>query len=179
MMLVLKSEDGSGEETIIVVGGFGSIKNRKRDGRRIRVDDAVVMMDPDYKRLSYGLEAMKMAIEWVYTPASEGRAQLDLVTIMALEENKSMLQLMDKKFELVGKTGRMLSRSLSYESPSQRYAQGLSTFSLSLGEVALQPSTAGTFIVTISRHFASSSELSEPPSMTGKSPINIYKLVAC
>lgn len=60
-----------------------------------------------------------------------------------------------------------------------RYAQGLSTFSLSLGEVALQPSTAGTFIVTISRHFASSSELSEPPSMTGKSPINIYKLVAC
>ncbi|UKZ63429.1 uncharacterized protein TrAtP1_004659 [Trichoderma atroviride] len=44
------------------------------------------------------------------------------------------------------------------------YAQELlSTFSLSLGEVALQPSTGGTFIVTIYHPSASPSESSEPP----------------
>lgn len=121
-MLVLKSEDGSGEETIIVVGGFGSIKNRKRDGRRIRVGDAGVMMDLDYKRLSYGLEAMKMAIEWVYTPASEGRAQLDLVTIMALEENKSMLQLMIRSLNWWGR----LAACYQGASPTNRHHKGCS-----------------------------------------------------
>lgn len=53
----------------------------------------------------------------------------------------------------------------------KKYAQELlSTFSLSLGEVALQPSTGGTFIVTIyhpSTHVPSSESLesSEPPSV--------------
>ncbi|KAL7920492.1 Rdx family domain-containing protein [Trichoderma austrokoningii] len=47
------------------------------------------------------------------------------------------------------------------------YAQELlSTFSLSLGEVALQPSTGGTFIVTIYHSSAeSSSSSSDPPSV--------------
>ncbi|PTB47241.1 uncharacterized protein TrAFT101_004093 [Trichoderma asperellum] len=50
------------------------------------------------------------------------------------------------------------------------YAQELlSTFSLSLGEVALQPSTGGTFIVTIhtpaTTASSSSSSPSEPPSI--------------
>ncbi|KAL7901006.1 Rdx family domain-containing protein [Trichoderma sp. SZMC 28014] len=47
------------------------------------------------------------------------------------------------------------------------YAQELlSTFSLSLGEVALQPSTGGTFIVTIYHPSASPSESpSNPPSI--------------
>ncbi|UKZ61053.1 uncharacterized protein TrAtP1_002326 [Trichoderma atroviride] len=31
---------------------------------------------PAYKRLGYGLEAMKMAIEWGYTPAREGEPSL-------------------------------------------------------------------------------------------------------
>lgn len=102
MMVILKSEDGSGEETIIGLGGFGSIKNRKREGRRIRVGNVGAMLDPDYKRRGYGLEAMKMAIEWGYKPASEGGLQLDLVTITTLVENESMLQLVNTKFGLEG-----------------------------------------------------------------------------
>ncbi|KAK1252817.1 hypothetical protein MKX08_004004 [Trichoderma sp. CBMAI-0020] len=102
MMVVLKSDDGSGEETIIGLGGFGSIKSRKRDGHRIRVGNVGAMLDPEYKRLGYGLEAMKMAIEWGYAPASEGGLQLDLVTITTLKENESMLQLVNTKFGLEG-----------------------------------------------------------------------------
>ncbi|KAL6908833.1 Rdx family domain-containing protein [Trichoderma evansii] len=46
------------------------------------------------------------------------------------------------------------------------YAQELlSTFSLSLGEVALQPSTGGTFIVTIYHPSSPSTSSSEPPSI--------------
>ena len=40
----------------------------------------------------------------------------------------------------------------SYENETLQYAQELlSTFSLAIGEVALQPSTGGTFVVTIHR----------------------------
>lgn len=47
----------------------------------------------------------------------------------------------------------------------KKYAQELlSTFSLSLGEVALQPSTGGIFIVTI-YHPSTSLPSSEPPSV--------------
>lgn len=104
MMLVLKAEDGSDEERIIGLGGFGAIKTRKRlDGGEIRVGDAGVMLDPAYKRLGYGLEAMKMAINWAYKPVSEGGAQLDLVTMTTLAENVAMLQLLDEKLGLKGK----------------------------------------------------------------------------
>lgn len=103
MMLCLKMEDGGDEERIIGLGGFGAIKNCRRGGIRFRSGDAGVMLDPAYKRLGYGLEAMKMAIDWGYTPASEGGPQLDLVTITTLEENVAMQQLAEKKFGLEGK----------------------------------------------------------------------------
>ncbi|KAL7899331.1 hypothetical protein HDV63DRAFT_338892 [Trichoderma sp. SZMC 28014] len=100
MMLCLKVDD---EERIIGLGGFGAMKNRKRGGIRFRSGDAGVMLDPAYKRLGYGLEAMKMAIDWGYTSAGEGGPQLDLVTITTLEENVAMQQLAEKKFGLEGK----------------------------------------------------------------------------
>jgi RimJ/RimL family protein N-acetyltransferase len=104
MMLVLRSENGSDdEERIIGLGGFGAIKSPKRDGRRIRVGDAGVMLDPAYKRLGYGLEAMKMAIRWAFTPASEGGPQLDLVSITMLEDNDLMLKLVNEKLGLEGR----------------------------------------------------------------------------
>lgn len=102
MVLVLKADDG--EERVIGLGGFGSIKFCKRhDGSRVRVGDAGIMLDPAYKRLGYGLEAMKMAINWAYKSVSEGGPQLDFVTITALVENVAMLQLVDTKFGLAGK----------------------------------------------------------------------------
>ncbi|CAN8097512.1 unnamed protein product [Discula destructiva] len=46
----------------------------------------------------------------------------------------------------------------------------LSTFSTSLGEVALQPSTGGTFIVEIFHHSSSSFSSTSPTSPTSPSP---------
>lgn len=105
MMLVLKSEDGgSGQnEAVIGLGGFGAIKNWERDGRKIRAGDVGVMMDPAYKRRGYGVEAMKMAIDWAFSPTEEGGPQLDLVTITTLEDNGPMLKLVHEKLGLEGK----------------------------------------------------------------------------
>ncbi|PTB45520.1 uncharacterized protein TrAFT101_000961 [Trichoderma asperellum] len=103
MMLVLKSEENSHEETVIGLGGFGAIKNWEREGRKIRAGDVGVMMDPAYKRRGYGIEAMRMAISWAFSAASEGGPQLDLVTITTLEDNASMLKLVDEKLGLGGK----------------------------------------------------------------------------
>ncbi|RFU74835.1 acyl- n-acyltransferase [Trichoderma arundinaceum] len=105
MMLVLRSEGENGrqDETIIGLGGFGAIKDWERDGRKIRAGDVGVMLDPAYKRRGYGVEAMKMAINWAFSPASEGGPQLDLVTITTLEDNGPMLKLVNEKFGLEGR----------------------------------------------------------------------------
>ncbi|KAL6881163.1 acyl-CoA N-acyltransferase [Trichoderma novae-zelandiae] len=105
MMLVLKAEDENGQlvENAIGLGGFGAIKDWERDGRNVRAGDVGVMMDPAYKRQGYGAEAMKMAINWAFTPASEGGPQLDLVTITTLEDNGLMLRLLHEKLGLEGK----------------------------------------------------------------------------
>ncbi|KAK4081791.1 uncharacterized protein Triagg1_2532 [Trichoderma aggressivum f. europaeum] len=102
MMLVLQSEDGNGE-TVIGLGGFGAIKDWERGGRTIRAGDVGAMLDPAYKRQGYGVEAMKMAINWAFLPAVEGGPQLDLVTITTLEENGPMVKLLNDKLGLAGK----------------------------------------------------------------------------
>lgn len=105
MMLVLKSgdEDGQPNESVIGLGGFGAIKDWERGGQKIRAGDVGAMMDPAYKRRGYGVEAMKMAINWAFSPASKGGPQLDLVTITTLEDNGPMLKLLHEKFGLEGK----------------------------------------------------------------------------
>lgn len=103
MMLVLKLEEDGNEESVIGLGGFGAIKDWERDGRKIRAGDVGVMMDPAYKRRGYGVEAMRMGINWAFTPTSEGGPQLDLVTITTMEDNASMLKLVDEKLGLQGK----------------------------------------------------------------------------
>ncbi|KAM0258095.1 hypothetical protein ACHAQJ_004000 [Trichoderma viride] len=106
MMLVLKSEDSNSghlKETVIGLGGFGAIKDWERDGRKIRAGDVGAMMDPAYKRRGYGVEALRMAINWAFLPASAGGPQLDLVTITTLEDNAPMLKLLNEKFGLEGK----------------------------------------------------------------------------
>ncbi|KAL7950220.1 hypothetical protein V8C42DRAFT_309840 [Trichoderma barbatum] len=105
MMLVLKSKDENGQpvESAIGLGGFGAIKDWERGGQKIRAGDVGVMMDPAYKRRGYGVEAMKMAINWAFSPAADGGPQLDLVTITTLEDNGPMLKLLNEKFGLEGK----------------------------------------------------------------------------
>ncbi|KAL6807716.1 hypothetical protein GGI42DRAFT_254510 [Trichoderma sp. SZMC 28013] len=101
MMLVLKSEDGN--ETVIGLGGFGAIKDWEREGQKIRAGDVGAMLDPAYKRKGYGVEAMRMAINWAFLPAVEGGPQLDLVTITTLEDNEPMVKLLNEKLGLAGK----------------------------------------------------------------------------
>ncbi|KAL7963355.1 hypothetical protein V8C34DRAFT_267987 [Trichoderma compactum] len=101
MMLVLTSEDGS--ETVIGLGGFGAIKDWERGGHKIRAGDVGAMLDPAYKRQGYGVEAMRMAINWAFLPAAEGGPQLDLVTITTLEDNGPMVNLLNEKLGLAGK----------------------------------------------------------------------------
>ncbi|PNP51961.1 hypothetical protein THARTR1_07170 [Trichoderma harzianum] len=105
MMLVLKSQDGTDQptETVIGLGGFGAIKDWERGGHKIRAGDVGVMMDPAYKRKGYGVEAMRMAINWAFLPAAEGGPQLDLVTITTLEDNGPMVNLLHDKLGLAGK----------------------------------------------------------------------------
>ncbi|QYS93562.1 N-acetyltransferase domain-containing protein [Trichoderma simmonsii] len=111
MMLVLKSEDGNGE-TVIGLGGFGAIKDWERDGQKIRAGDVGAMLDPAYKRKGYGVEAMKMAINWAFLPAVEGGPQLDLVTITTLEDNGPMVNLLNEK---LGLTGKGISRPAEFD----------------------------------------------------------------
>jgi RimJ/RimL family protein N-acetyltransferase len=118
MMLVLKSEDSNGymKEHIIGLGGFGAIKDWERDGRKIRAGDVGVMMHPTYKRRGYGVEAMRMGINWAFSPASEGGPQLDLVTITTLEDNASMLKLVNEK---LGLEGRGVARPAEFDKDKQ------------------------------------------------------------
>lgn len=99
MVLVLKTEG----EKIIGLGGFGAIKDWEREGRKIRAGDAGVVIDEKYRGKGYAVEAMKLAIDWAFTPVADGGPQLDIVTVTTTATNKAMLALTDDKLGLRGK----------------------------------------------------------------------------
>ena len=100
MVVELTSAEGNG--TVIGLGGYGAIKDWTRDGRKVRAGDAGVMIDPAYRGKGYASEAMKLAIDWAFTPVSTGGPQLDLVTVTTLEGNAPMIKLTDEKLGLKG-----------------------------------------------------------------------------
>ncbi|KAI9171098.1 hypothetical protein HJFPF1_00578 [Paramyrothecium foliicola] len=105
MVVCLKSDAAAAAHQGIVIGlgGFGAIKDLERDGRPVRAGDVGVMLDPAHRGRGYGIEAMRLAIDWAFTPAHLGGPQLDLVTITTLEENVAMVKLTEEKLNLSGK----------------------------------------------------------------------------
>ncbi|KAJ6444587.1 Acyl-CoA N-acyltransferase [Purpureocillium lavendulum] len=90
------------EETMIGLGGFGAIKDWVRNGTALRAGDVGVMLDPAHRRRGYAAEAMRLAIDWAFTPVAAGGPQLDLVTVTTLADNEPMVRLADDALGLRG-----------------------------------------------------------------------------
>ena len=111
----LPSSSGNGD-IIIGLGGYGAIKDWERDGKKIRAGDVGVLLDPKYRGKGYAVEAMKLAIEWAFTPVSKGGPQLDLVTITTLEDNAAMVALTEQK---LGQAGKGVLRPAEFDENKQ------------------------------------------------------------
>lgn len=108
MSLLVKTDDAP-EGRMIGLAGYGAIKDWQREGRAIRAGDAGVLVDPRYRGKGYAAEAMKLAIDWAFTPASEGGPQMDLVTITTGSDNAPMVSVADNKLGLksAGRLGKV------------------------------------------------------------------------
>jgi RimJ/RimL family protein N-acetyltransferase len=103
MVVCLKTGGGPEDDVVIGLGGFGAIKDWERNGQAIRAGDVGVMLDPKYRGKGYAVEAMKLATDWAFTPATKGGPQLDLVTITTLDDNKAIIKLVEEKLGLKDK----------------------------------------------------------------------------
>ncbi|UNI21617.1 hypothetical protein JDV02_007593 [Purpureocillium takamizusanense] len=105
----LAGEEGEDEneeeqsETMIGLGGFGAIKDWVRDGTPLRAGDVGVMLAPAHRRRGYAAEAMRLAIDWAFTPVAAGGPQLDLVTVTTLAGNEPMVRLAEDRLGLRGR----------------------------------------------------------------------------
>lgn len=118
MVVILVNSDAqtSNGEVMIGLGGYGAIKDWERDGRKIRAGDVGVLLDPEHRGKGYAVEAMKLAIDWAFTPVSSGGPQLDLVTITTLKDNAVMLGIVNDK---LGLKGRGVSRPAEFDTAKQ------------------------------------------------------------
>ena len=92
-----QGEKGGKQETVIGLGGFGAIKDWERGGVKIRAGDVGVLLEPEYRGKGYGVEAMKLAMDWAFSPVAQGGPQLDLVTVTTSEDNEAMIKLTEEK----------------------------------------------------------------------------------
>lgn len=120
MVVELLPEDGSAG-LVIGLGGYGAIKDWVRDGRKIRAGDVGAMIDPAYRGKGYATEAIRLGIDWAFTPVSEGGPQLDLVTITTTEDNAPMVKLANEKLGLKGRGTRRASPEEGAESTVELY----------------------------------------------------------
>ncbi|KAM4056951.1 acetyltransferase (GNAT) domain-containing protein [Hirsutella rhossiliensis] len=97
--------EGDEEELVVGLGGFGAIKTRWDSalGRPMRAGDAGVLVAPAHRRRGFAAEAMRLALDWAFTPVSHGGPQLDVVTITTLSDNAPMVTLVEGKLGLGGK----------------------------------------------------------------------------
>lgn len=100
LAVILTKDDGT--EQMIGLGGYGAIKDWEREGRKVRAGDAGVVIDLDYRGKGYAVEAMKLAMDWAFSPASEGGPQMDIVTVTTSAENAPMIKLAEEKLGLKG-----------------------------------------------------------------------------
>lgn len=85
--------DTSLDNKVVGLGGFGHIGTESNK----RIGDVGIMLDPQIRGKGYGVEAMKMAIDYAFETL-----KLDEVTATMLEKNLPMRNLLDKKLELKG-----------------------------------------------------------------------------
>ncbi|CAO3691133.1 unnamed protein product [Umbelopsis ramanniana] len=87
--------DTSLGDKVIGLGGFGHIAT---EGTK-RIGDVGIMITPTARHKGYGVEAMKMAIDYAFQTL-----RLDQVTATMLAKNTPMRSLMDKQLKLTGIT---------------------------------------------------------------------------
>lgn len=102
-MVIVTTTASGAEDQLIGLGGYGQIQSLERDGRKIRAGDVGVLLQPEFRGKGYAFEALKLAIDWAFSPVSEGGPQLDLVTITTLEDNAPMVRIANEKMKLDGK----------------------------------------------------------------------------
>ncbi|ORY62922.1 uncharacterized protein BCR38DRAFT_344380 [Pseudomassariella vexata] len=107
-------DDGGPTQQVIGLGGFGSLKDlgveektavpkEDREGKSrgpgtyLRVGDVGAMVNYEYRRRGFAVEAIRMAMEWGFRKASEGGLQLDKITSTTLLDNRPMVDLLEKK----------------------------------------------------------------------------------
>ncbi|OHE94213.1 acetyltransferase [Colletotrichum orchidophilum] len=100
VVLVDNDDDDEKEEeegTVIGFGGFGCIQEHEVDGKKVRVGDVGVMINPTFRGRGFATEAIRLAVEWAFTSVAEGGPQFDRVTATMLERNKPMVGLIEGK----------------------------------------------------------------------------------
>ncbi|KAF4778892.1 acetyltransferase [Colletotrichum scovillei] len=90
------------EGTVIGFGGYGGINEHEEDGRKIRVGDVGVMINPDFRGRGFAAEAVRLAVEWGFRKVAEGGLQLERVSATMSERNVPMRRLVEKRFRWAG-----------------------------------------------------------------------------
>ncbi|KAK1465492.1 acetyltransferase [Colletotrichum cuscutae] len=90
------------EGTVVGFGGYGGINEHGEDGRRIRVGDVGVMINPGYRGRGFAAEAVRLAVEWGFRRVAEGGLQLERVSATMSERNVPMRGLVEKRFGWAG-----------------------------------------------------------------------------
>lgn len=130
MVVALKGPNGEDDE-VIGLGGYGAMKDWVRDGVNVRAGDAGVMIDVAHRGKGYAVEAMKLAIDWAFSPVSQGGPQLDLVTITTDTTNAAMIKLTEEHLGLKGKgvtrPGEFSESEVYWEMNKQQWEEAKST----------------------------------------------------
>ncbi|KXH31976.1 acetyltransferase [Colletotrichum simmondsii] len=96
------SEKEGEEGTVIGFGGYGGINEHEEDGRKIRVGDVGVMINPQFRGRGFAAEAVRLAVEWGFRKVAEGGLQLERVSATMSERNVPMRGLVEKRFGWAG-----------------------------------------------------------------------------
>ncbi|TQV96163.1 Acyl-CoA N-acyltransferase [Cordyceps javanica] len=117
-----RPDDDDDEPPLVIgLGGYGAIKDWVRGGAPLRAGDVGAMIDPAHRGKGYAAEAIRLAVDWAFTPAAEGGPQLDLVTITTGEDNAAMIRLAEHKLGLKGRGTRRASEEKGQEGVAEMY----------------------------------------------------------
>ncbi|TDZ53166.1 hypothetical protein CTRI78_v007122 [Colletotrichum trifolii] len=88
----------TGDEGVVVgFGGYGGINEREEGEGKVRIGDVGVMVNPEYRGRGFGVEAMRLAVEWGFKGVGQAGLQLKGITATMREENEPMVGLVERK----------------------------------------------------------------------------------